>query len=231
MKILFYLAVWKRPEITEVCFMGLNRLKNTGLFPMEFMAVISEGSMIPLCKKYNIEYCFYKNLPLGEKKNFGLNECLKKSWDYLIELGSDDILKSEILELYKFDKPTLYLNHIAFINSETQECRALKSQTFYGIGRAIRRDCFQSVTTLEGCKLWQDKANAGLDSGSNFLLSANGFLGKQVKCDYPIGIDIKSKENIWAYNPEAGYAYDFEKLLKGLSQEEKTAIRCLSKKA
>lgn len=198
---------------------------------MEFMAVISEESMIPLCKKYNVEYCFYKNLPIGEKKNFGLNECLKKSWDYLIELGSDDLLKNEILEIYKFDRPTLFINHIAFINSETQECRALKSQTFYGIGRAIRRDCFEALKSEGKYKLWNDSSNACLDNGSNYLLNYNGFLGKQFKSDDPVGIDIKSKENIWAFNPEAGSAYDFEKLLKGLSQEEKTAIRCLSKKA
>src|SRR6478752_4031551 len=96
-RLLVFLAVWKRPEITEICFMGIDRLRKTGLFPIEAFAVISEESMIPLCEKYNIDYCFYKNEPLGEKKNFGLTEAYKKEWDYLVEIGSDDLLKNEYL--------------------------------------------------------------------------------------------------------------------------------------
>ena len=80
MRLMIFLAVWKRPEITEICFMGINRLRKSGLFPIEAMAVISEESMKPLCKKYGIDYVMYKNEPLGEKKNYGLREAMKKDF-------------------------------------------------------------------------------------------------------------------------------------------------------
>jgi|SRR5688572_5721074 len=273
MRLLFYLAVWKRPEITEICFMGLNRLKNTGLFPMEFLAVISEESMIPLCKKYGVDYCFYKNLPLGEKKNFGLNEALKKSWDYIVELGSDDVLTSEFLELYKpyFDIEMLFINHFAHINSETSECRTFKSKTFYGLGRAIRRDVLEKMKTVpfvakqemitstdslcvgdtgyfvdreahqmessglgevvgeSRYRLWPDNINRGLDNNSNFMLFKKGVLVKQVNSESPVGIDIKSRDNLWPFNPNNGHKESIEKVISGLSEDEKTAILSLRK--
>lgn len=159
MRLLFFLAVWKRPEITEICFMGLNRLKKTGLYPIETLAVISENSMIPLCKKYGIDYVYYKNEPVGEKKNFGLTEAFKKKWDYLVELGSDDLLKNELLEIYKpylGTRALLGINHFCYINSEDGHCRRMTSDTSFGLGRAISRDALQAcahgveILALEG---------------------------------------------------------------------------------
>ncbi len=119
MKLLFFLAAWKRPAITEICFMGINRLKRSGLYHIDSLVVISEQSMVPLCKKHGIDYVFYKNEPLGEKKNFGLTQAFKKSWDYLIELGSDDLLKNELFEIYRpylGNRELLGICNFAYIN-------------------------------------------------------------------------------------------------------------------
>src|SRR5688572_7778218 len=127
-KLLIFLAVWKRPEITEICFMGINRLRKSGLFPIEAFAVISEESMIPLCEKYDVQYCFYKNQPLGEKKNYGLSQAMKKDFDYLIEIGSDDLLKTELLEAYApyfGHKHFIGLSSFYYLNSEDFECRKI----------------------------------------------------------------------------------------------------------
>lgn len=170
MRLLVYLAVWKRPEITEICFMGLNRLRKNSRFPIETMAVISEESMIPLCEKYKINWTFYKNEPLGEKKNHGLNEAMKLDWDYLIEIGSDDIVKDELIEMYSeyFGKHEMFgTKDSVIIDSATGQCRRLRSDTPYGLGRCISRatienhcfgyDCLAKVgimaqgrTTAEG---------------------------------------------------------------------------------
>jgi hypothetical protein len=270
MKLLFFLAIWKRPEITEICFMGLARLKKTGLFPMEFFAVISEEPMIPLCKKYGVDYCFYKNEPLGEKKNYGLTQAFKKSWDYLIELGSDDLIKNEYLELFEpFDYLTV--RNFAIINSENGDCRTFTTGTGYGLGRAISREVldkhakgvsFKSNTDIvstdsiaagdtgflkvetandmvragygeiisEECyKIWSDNQNRGLDNHSMFFLAKNGVLGRQIKSETPIAIDIKSKENLWPFNPDFGQKESLDKVLVGLSEEEKTGILSLVK--
>jgi hypothetical protein len=154
MKVLVFLAVWKRPEITEICFVGLNRLIKNSRYPIEAFAVISEESMIPLCDKYNIKWTFYKNEPVGEKKNHGLNEAMKLEWDYLLEIGSDDLVKDELIELYapNFGKYDLFGTKDAIIiNSEDGMCRRLNSDTTYGLGRCMSRkavECAYGVDIL-----------------------------------------------------------------------------------
>lgn len=146
MKFLIFLAVWRRPEITEICFMGINRLRKNSRFPIETMAVISEESMICLCEKYGIRYTFYKNDPLGEKKNHGLDEAMKLEWDYLIEIGSDDLVKDELIEKYSEyagNYDMFGTKDSVIINSENGKCRRLKSDTPFGLGRAISRKVFE----------------------------------------------------------------------------------------
>ena len=142
MRLLVFLAVWKRPEITEICFMGLNRLRKNSRLPIKAFAVISEESMIPLCRKYKIQYTFYKNDPLGEKKNHGLNEAMKLEWDYLIEIGSDDLIKDELIEKYAdyFGEYEMFgTKDSVIIDSASGKCRRLQSDTPYGLGRCISR--------------------------------------------------------------------------------------------
>ena len=225
-KLLIYLAVWKRPEITEICFMGINRLKSLGIHEIEALAVISEESMIPICEKYGIDYCFYKNEPVGEKKNFGLAEAYKKEWDYLIEIGSDDVLRNEYLEVMSpyFGKHDLLgIGHVLYINSEDGACRRYQTKTSFGCGRAISRKAIQKV----GTKIWSDKLNKGMDNNSNFFLARRGVMEKKVVSSEPLAIDIKGPDNIWPFNYLIGVPYDLDDALRGLSEEEVNAIRSL----
>lgn len=275
MKLLVFLAVWKRPEITEICFMGLGRLRKKSRLPIEILAVISEESMIPLCEKYNVKWTFYKNDPLGEKKNHGLDEAMKLDWDYLIEVGSDDLIKDELIELYSkyLGKYEMFgTKDSVIIDSATGKCRRLVSDTPYGLGRCISREVLQKhcygvdVLAKEGImsqgrtvgqgqigffkieqaeeleklgrveivgkpryKLWKDEINRGMDNSSNYFLLTVGVGYKTVPTTKPLCIDIKSKENIWPFSDAIGTAYDLNKALEGLSQEEQSAIFALWK--
>lgn len=277
MKILIFLAVWRRPEITEICFMGIDRLRKAGIFEIDTMAVISENSMKSLCKKYDIDYVFHKNQPLGEKKNAGLNAAMLKSWDYLVEIGSDDILKTEILECYRpfFERGEEFfgIKDFLFINSEDGNCRRLKSDTVYGAGRCLSRKLIDRLcygvdviakegiistgrTTAKGnkgfftvntakeleklgrveitgkprYKLWKDEISRGLDNSSTHFLHTQFVPHRKVETSQAMGIDIKSKENIWAFTPSLGEAFDLEKAMEGLSDKEKIALTAIIKK-
>lgn len=277
MRLLFFLAVWKRPDITEICFMGLQRLRRAGLFQFDSLAVISEKSMIPLCRKYDIDYCHHNNLPLGQKKNFGLNRAMKKTWDYVVELGSDDLIKTEAFEVYSkfWGEEVFGMNHFAWLNSETGECVASRSNKIFGLGRCISRSVIEKhkmvkcetlksfitqrgyfITDTETGKrhvffrkeiaeemhglvnivsdekyfLWPETINRALDNHSNYQLRMSGFTHKIIDMEKPMGIDIKSKENIWPFSPSVGKQYDMKKLMEGLSQEEQSAIASLIKR-
>ena len=221
MKLLVYTAVWKRPEITEICFMGIKRLRKS--FDVDALAVISEEEMKPLCEKYNVKYCMYKNLPLGEKKNYGLSQALKLDWDYLIEIGSDDLIKDDLIRLYKplFGEYHLIgASEFIHLNSETAECRKFKS-TIHGAARAISRETIEKFP-----KLWYDALNKGLDKNSHFKLVTSGIPSKRVSGE-PMVIDIKSDVNIWKFTRK-GTKYPFNEAMRGLSIDEINAIRSLN---
>lgn len=219
MKIVFFIPVWKRPEITEICFMGIDRLRKLGIHEVSGFAVISEEEMKPLCDRYGIEYCFYKNLPLGEKKNYGVNQLLKKDFDYMVEIGSDDILKNEFLTLYPWNIPVMKLADFIIMDSETLECRRISGKIpKYGTGRAISRNVLETV------KLWPEKSNKGLDNSLMMAISIAGYPIKWFKSEEPISIDIKSEVNIWPFS-NVGKKYPLEKALLGLSEVEIEAIK------
>lgn len=223
MKILVFVPVWKRPEITEICFMGINRLQKVPGFEVKGFAVISEETMIPLCEKYGIDWCITDNNPLGAKKNFGQKQALRHEWDYMIEIGSDDLLKDEVLTAYKWDSPVLGLMAFALINTETGSCKSIKTTVpKYGAGRAIRRDI------AERFDLWEGGRNKGMDNSSCRILALNRVMQKGVKSEEPLSISLKSQENIWSYKGMPGTRYPLEKALNGLSEEEITAIKALN---
>lgn len=221
MKLLFFIPVWKRPEITEICFMGINRLRGAGIHEIEALAIISEDEMKPLCEKYNIHWCFYKNEPLGEKKNFGLKEALKMDFDYLIEMGSDDILKNEYLTFFPWDIPVMSLSDFLIMDSTTGHCRRISGKILkFGTGRAIRKDVLPE-------KIWHDKAKRGLDNTLMFRMAINGVTQKWFNSVEPLSIDLKSEVNIWSYRRTQGKRYPKEKALQGLSLNELNAIEKL----
>lgn len=216
MKLLLFIPVWQRPEITEICFMGIKRLQKVPMFHVKPFAVISEESMIPLCEKYGVDWCLTENFPLGRKKNLGIQQALKHDFDYLIEIGSDDLLKDEILSLYKWDAPVFGLMDFALVNTETGHCKRLSTNVpKFGSGRAIRRD------VLEKFKLWHDGKNSGLDNDSTRIFAENGIMSRGVKSKEPVAISLKSMVNLWSYKVMRGVKYPIEKALDGLSEQEK----------
>lgn len=206
--------------------MGITRLRESGLFPIEALAVISEESMIPLCEKYDIKYCFYKNLPLGEKLNYGLSVALKMEWDNIICIGSDDLLKNDLLSTYApfLDKNLIALDSILFLNSETGGCRFVKTNSRFGAGRCFNRRVFDKVQ-----KIWRSNANRSMDNGAISLLAEAGIMETRIKVAAPLVIDIKSHDSICDFNGvrTLGEKYPFDLAVEGLSEGEIEAIKSL----
>lgn len=110
--------------------------------------------MKPLCKKYGIEFTEAENQPLGRKKNAGLNAAMKFDFDYLIELGSDDLILNSVFDYYlphmKAGEPLFGSNRMLFVDGTTGECRAYQSQESqyghgWGLGRAMSRKMLQAI--------------------------------------------------------------------------------------
>lgn len=95
-KILAFVAVWKRPEITRRCFEGIKQLG------LPIFAVVSEDWAEDLCKEFNADYVRTENKPLGLKFNKGLEGALKKDFDYLMTFNSDTLINPELLKVYEY---------------------------------------------------------------------------------------------------------------------------------
>lgn len=229
-RLLIYLAVWKRPEITEICFKGIKRLQEHPDFDISALAVISETSMIELCERYGVQWVMAENKPLGRKKNIGLQACKGIDFDFLMEIGSDDLVLNSLLDDYKkfMVKYDFFgVREMGFLDTETGKCRRWSSATVYGAGRLISRKALDKV----GWKLWRNEASKGLDMQSIIQLHKHGVQYWQIPTeDHPKVIDIKSEVNIWPFNHLNGGPYEIEKILEHLSESEKVSIECLLQK-
>jgi hypothetical protein len=204
--------------------MGIQRMKTHPDYSIEALAVISEETMIPLCEKYGVNWIMYKNEPLGEKKNAGLQKAKEFEFDYLMEIGSDDLILNELLTDYKkyLGNDVFGITDAAYINSETGECRRLISRhSTYGAGRMISRKALQAMNW----KLWNDGIAKGMDNNSVLSLQRKGF--KYIKAEpieFPCVIDVKSQQNIWKFNYFLGVPYELSNILDKISPQEKEII-------
>jgi len=99
MKIVILTCVWKRPEITKIFFEQIELLKKYE-YEIDCVSVGSEGEESrKLCEPYS-HYVEYKNLPLGDKWNAGARYCKDLDFDYLLIMGSDQIVNPKILDVY-----------------------------------------------------------------------------------------------------------------------------------
>jgi glycosyltransferase involved in cell wall biosynthesis len=225
-KLLIYLAVWKRPQITELCFMGINRLMKHPDYDIQALAVISEDEMKPLCDRYGINYVYAENTPLGRKKNIGLKHAKEFDFEYMMEIGSDDLVFDDLLNKYKpfINKNHFFgINDFAFIDTETNLCRRQRNKGYYGAGRMISRYVLESMDFT----IWRDDLNNCLDNNSLFNLARKGFLYKQIATGEPMVVDIKSPENIWPFNHLIGSRYDIEKVYAKLGLDEVEMLESL----
>lgn len=225
-KILIYLAAWKRPFITEICFRGINRLMEHPDFDIQALAVISEDDMEPLCDQYGINYVYAANSPLGRKKNIGLMYAKEFDFDYLMEIGSDDLVFSELLDKYKpfINKNHFFgINDIVFIDTETNACRRHRNKGYYGAGRMISRYALESMNFT----LWREDLNNCLDNNSLYNMARKGFMYKQISTGEPMVVDIKSPENLWPFNHLVGGRYDLDKIYDKLSDPEIEMLQSL----
>ena len=203
-KILILIPTWKRPEITEICFSGLDRLRQHR-DNVDVLAVISEEEYILRCSNHKIDYTFFENQPLGRKKNHGLKIALERDWDYLIELNSDDVIKNELLDIYDtLTDDYLALRNFCFLDSNTLLLKQVETKTAFGIARRYSRKA------VESCKVAKVNVKKSCISGGGALIE-----GMQKDIKPYIAKDLEKsgyveiiEEGIKLWNDEASAGMD-----------------------
>lgn len=92
-------AIWKRDDVFKVFKQGIERLKEHSNIEIEIVCVGSEGEhSANQCKEYH--YVETPNNPLSDKWNSGMLKMKELNVDYVLCLGSDDLVSNSLLDRY-----------------------------------------------------------------------------------------------------------------------------------
>lgn len=204
MKILAMVPVWKRANILSL-FLSRLRCNLPVYAKMDFVFIVSpEDPEVEIIRKtLNGEDVYYfKNEPLGEKMNAGITYILGMEFDYLMNIGSDNIWTGLLWELYQpyFTRQCLFFgindfHAIDFLTGETKLIRRYNTgmddkPAPIGAGRMIHKSIIPD-------KLYRDEFMWGMDGASAFTLYQAGHLPEVVETNgRPVMLNIMSRTNL-----------------------------------
>lgn len=196
MKITIVTGVWQRPNVFEMFAKGI---KNLGV-DLRVIVAGSEGKRSEeMVLAHGFEYIEINNKPLGRKMN--ATTLAAKGSDYVVCMGSDDVLSPELFQHYLkyMSKGYDFIGLSDFYFYDTKTKRAMywggytdkrKGMTV-GAGRVISSRLMNSMNWTP----WNNEADKSLDSIMN-----NQIKGKQkvlrLKDLNVLAVDIKSSTNI-----------------------------------
>lgn len=150
MNIQFFIPVYRRLKVTELCYQGLRRiLSHIGdRATCRVLVCGSEPEHEALARRYSWDYIHQDNEPLGRKMNGGIEHALGQEFDYLFQLNSDDLLSNELadifLEFAEKSEPFFSVERLYFYHPATNQAK--KFRYFDGCGvKGIRRDILEKA--------------------------------------------------------------------------------------
>jgi hypothetical protein len=203
-KIQIVIPLWKRPNVTLFCFDQLVKMISESRHEYKVLCVISEIEYVEMCEAYGFQYVFVENFPVGNKINAGIKASLSNSWDYLMMMNSDDVIKAELIDknyqpFFESGEKFFGINRVTYVKFGTTE--ALEYSYDYsvlGIGKCMKRDVVElAFKTLK--ELYASDRNRGLDDSMMDNLMKIRVFPRIVKYDGQLAMDFKSEVNIWPW--------------------------------
>jgi len=208
-KLCIVAAVWKRPHIFELFADGIDILKDhfKGRLDISVSIVGSEGvKSKSMVESRGFSYCECPNNPLGFKMNRASLGSIQYDPDFVMWLGSDDVVTPELMEHYivAMDEGIDYTFLMDYYFFDT-----ITKQAFYwggynhervggnscGAGRMISK----RVLGLTKYKLWyNDRMHRILDTSMDVLLNKIPMTRKELwlkELDC-FSVDIKCSKNM-----------------------------------
>jgi len=149
LKLAIFFAAYKRLPILKICLDGIKRLKAAHK-DIEFVpfCVYSNDDEGALLKKYNVSSLKFCNDFLGAKKNAGLKALMGLKWDYMMEIGSDDLVNDKLIDVYRpyFNEgeESFGVSSCYFVDAMTGRVAFWINNYAIGAGRCIKRSVFEN---------------------------------------------------------------------------------------
>lgn len=199
-------AIWQRHEVFEVFKQGIERIKEHTDLEIEVVCVGSEGKKSAnLCKDYH--YVPFKNKPLSNKWNAGMLKMKELNVDYVLCLGSDDLVSNSLIDKYKeameFGYDFIGLLDCFIYDSETNDLRfwvgynGIRVGETAGIGRCLSK----RLLDIFEWQPWEDAHDRGLDGTMFNKLKKIPHTQKVFGClkDSIFAVDIKDSLSMTSF--------------------------------
>jgi len=229
-KILVFTPIWGRHEVVKIWKAGIDRINAYWPEMFEFIpfCVVSTPEDYELIEGWGIANTYASNKDLGYKHNQGLAATMDIDYDYIVQLGSDDVICNDYLH---YAAKAIQDGHDVFGVTDLLFYSLLKDEgkIFHisnGKNKVIGAGRFISREVIEACAytLWIDNVQKGLDYVSQCKMEAKGYQTQVIRTGGIPVIDFKSGTNIWAYERFKGSPYSSEQLPKLISKKELDAI-------
>ena len=226
-KILLIVPVFRRPEVTKLCYQGIKLLEASApewcqITPLIVWSLKEDFLQIPPFW-LNV---FAPNNCLGLKMNVAVHYAAENlAFDYLMQLDSDGIIHPALLDIYhqyfQAKAPFFGCNRILFHNEPDGRTLdyTLMNSGVWVTGRAIHRDLIEQM----GRELWEWNRESGVGVNmENLIRERTGTDVRIIHTAEPLMIDIKGQDNVskfehLARNPRESrevFGAEREKLLK-----------------
>lgn len=223
MRIALLITTHERPEITDICFQGVQRgqyiFESLGLKLIPYIAV-SDTPNLDVSKSYGFNIFLTKNEQIGRKHNELLEHAMNDDWAYMMQLGSDDLITDagwlRLAACMIENRMACGFKAVHYWKYNTTELKYYSGNLIFGAGRCLRRDVIENTLEVFG-KLWPDHQMRGLDGASASRFSR----ACQIKKGHPLKIigipsanviDIKTATNINTWDRVQGRPVKYRKL-------------------
>ena len=189
-----------RPQIFHLWCESIKRLRKE--LQIEIPVIVVSGQEDKeMCNQYGIAHITQNNIPVTEKWNTSAQYMLDVGVEYILILGSDDIMSTEcfkniMIETNK-DVDLIGLKKIYIYATDGEmrgHLRCLTSKSFLGVGKTIGRRVFDALNS----KPWGNcvPRNFGTDAVLHRNISPHIQTVAEVE---GVVVDCKSKESLNKY--------------------------------
>ena len=226
-KVLILLPIWKRETIARIVFDNLKALQKD--YNIEVLCIVSEDWASSAATEYGFKQVYASNDCIGTKMNIGVEEALKYDFDYMMNLGDDDIITPQLFKslapFFKAKKVMFGITRVTFIDTKTKRVRQTDYGLLIGAGRCIRKDILKKCVVKDGVVSMYDKIQNGLDMNS--LRRFDKYSHTEIEVPFGCIYDLKSETNIWPFDELPGKIVKFDVGTTTLTKDQRKRILAL----
>jgi hypothetical protein len=215
MKILIIIPLWQRPEVFTICAGNLTEFINAcrPIHDIKVLTVVSPedpyiNDLVAVCLEHGFDTIYKKNTPVSEKLNLAIQYSRSFDYDYLMNLGSDNLIHPDIFNLYQpyFDKQADFFgisNFYAYdlISKKALFLKQYNNNKCVGAGRMMSKNLIRMMFMAKQ-PVYDRDINRGMDvNSSRRITSFTGIRNISIEPGKsPMIVDLKNDVNINSFS-------------------------------